>query len=86
MMTGKLEDDREFNGGEYSNFLAKLTPHVERLKRVHVDKNPHHYTIADEPQKVINEIHVTGSPAGKEIIKTLKRHLSGQPLTGGRNK
>lgn len=41
---GKLNDDRMTKGG-YRKLVNELTPHVERLKELHADKNPHHYTI-----------------------------------------
>lgn len=44
---GKLVDDRAFNGAGYRRLVDELTPHVARLKAMHSDKNPHHYTIAD---------------------------------------
>lgn len=43
---GKLNDDRMFPGG-YRNLIDELTPHVARLKALHADKSPKHYTIAD---------------------------------------
>jgi hypothetical protein len=43
---GKLNDDRMVAGG-YLGMLADLTPHVARLKELHANKNPRHYTIAD---------------------------------------
>ena len=43
---GKLNDDRMVAGG-YLNMLKTLTPHVARLKELHADKAPRHYTIAD---------------------------------------
>lgn len=43
---GKLVDDRMTPGG-YRNMVEKLTPHVSRLKALHADKNPRHYTISD---------------------------------------
>lgn len=43
---GKLNDDRMTKGG-YRKLVNELTPHVERLKELHADKNPHHYTIND---------------------------------------
>lgn len=46
MAAGKLNDDRQFQGG-YADFVGQLTPHVARLKALHQDKNPKHYTIAD---------------------------------------
>lgn len=43
---GKLNDDRMFPGG-HRNLIDELTPHVARLKALHADKSPKHYTIAD---------------------------------------
>lgn len=43
---GKLNDDRMVAGG-YRALVKELTPHVKRLKELHADKNPKHYTIAD---------------------------------------
>ncbi len=41
----KLEDDRMYPGG-YAQAVAELTPHVARLKALHADKTPKHYTRA----------------------------------------
>lgn len=43
---GKLNDDRMVAGG-YRKLVTELTPHVARLKALHADKSPKHYTIAD---------------------------------------
>jgi len=43
---GKLNDDRMVAGG-YLEMLDALTPHVARLKALHADKDPKHYSIAD---------------------------------------
>lgn len=43
---GKLQDDRQVKGG-YRALVTSLTPHVKRLKELHADKSPKHYTIAD---------------------------------------
>lgn len=43
---GKLNDDRMVKGG-YAKLVAELTPHVARLKRLHAERNPKHYTIQD---------------------------------------
>lgn len=43
---GKLVDDRQYNGAGYRALVESLTPHVERLKALHADKDPTHYTIA----------------------------------------
>lgn len=46
---GKLNDDRMHPGG-YRSLIDSLTPHVARLKAVHEDKAPTHYTIAGAAQ------------------------------------
>lgn len=43
---GKLNDDRQVAGG-YLTLLDELTPHVGRLKELHAEKSPKHYSIAD---------------------------------------
>jgi hypothetical protein len=43
---GKLTDDRSLKGG-YHKLVAELTPEVARLRAKYADKNPRHYTIAD---------------------------------------
>ena len=43
---GKLTDDRMVQGG-YRALVEEMTPHVKRLKELHADKHPKHYTIAD---------------------------------------
>ena len=43
---GKLNDDRMAPGG-YRKLIDALTPHVERLKAVHAECSPQHYTIAE---------------------------------------
>lgn len=43
---GKLTDDRMVKGG-YVKLVKQLTPHVERLKELHKDRRPKHYTIGD---------------------------------------
>ena len=43
---GQLTDDRQFKGG-YRKLLDQLTGHVKRIKSLHGDKRPKHYTIAD---------------------------------------
>ncbi|SEC25556.1 hypothetical protein SAMN05216178_3996 [Pseudomonas saponiphila] len=46
---GKLNDDRMHPGG-YRQLINSLTPHVARLKAIHEDKEPTHYTIAGAAQ------------------------------------
>lgn len=43
---GKLNDDRQISGG-YRKLVEELTPHVKRLKELHKDRSPKHYTKAD---------------------------------------
>lgn len=45
--SGKLVDDRAYAGEGYRKLVEELTPHVERLKELHKDKNPKHWTIGD---------------------------------------
>ncbi len=45
--TGKLIDDRNFNGSAYRDFLTEATVKVEALKETHAGRDPKHYTIAD---------------------------------------
>lgn len=45
---GMLNDDRAFNGAGYRRLVGALTPHVDRLKAAHADKQPKHYTHADD--------------------------------------
>lgn len=40
---GVLEDDRMIQGG-YRRLVEQLTPEVARLKELHSDKSPKHYT------------------------------------------
>ncbi len=42
---GKLNDDRMHPGG-YRTLMNQLTGHVPRLKDLHADKSPQHYTIS----------------------------------------
>lgn len=44
---GKLNDDRMVRGTGYRKLVEELTPHVKRLKELHKDRKPKHYTIAD---------------------------------------
>ena len=46
----KLKDDRMYPGG-YRKLINEMTPHVKRLKELHKDKDPHHWTIADKKEK-----------------------------------
>lgn len=45
---GNLRDDRQYPGG-FEPLMRELTPHVERLRRLHEDKSPKHYAIGDSP-------------------------------------
>ena len=44
---GRLTDDRMIKGG-YRTLIDAMTPHVARLKALHADEHPRHYTIADD--------------------------------------
>jgi hypothetical protein len=48
---GKLIDDRQYPGG-YIELLDELTPHVARLKELHAEKSPKHYTIQDNTEQI----------------------------------
>jgi hypothetical protein len=41
---GKLKDDRQYPGGHRAT-IDQLTPHVERLRRLHEGRDPQHWTI-----------------------------------------
>lgn len=56
----QLTDDRQIQGG-YRKLVEELTPHVGRLKELHADKNPKHYTIKDRPQPAAGEDFLRGS-------------------------
>ena len=43
---GKLTDDANYPGG-YTELINEMTPHVKRLKQLHREKHPHHYTAKD---------------------------------------
>ena len=47
----KLNDDRMI-ASEYRQFVTELTPHVDRLKKLHEQRNPKHYTIGDSVDKI----------------------------------
>lgn len=47
MSCGKLNDDRMVNGGHYREFVQQITAHVPRLRELHKDRHPKHYTIQD---------------------------------------
>jgi hypothetical protein len=51
---GKLTDDRAIAGG-YHKFKEELTNHVQRLKDLHAERTPKHYSIEDSkgPQVVM---------------------------------
>ncbi|WP_296125425.1 dATP/dGTP diphosphohydrolase domain-containing protein [Pseudomonas sp. Ga0074129] len=44
---GVLVDDRQVPGG-YRSLIDALTQHVPRLQDVHADREPKHFTIADQ--------------------------------------
>lgn len=45
---GTLIDDRNYRGEGYRKLVTALTPHVPRLRRLHADRSPRQYTIADQ--------------------------------------
>lgn len=48
MVTGKLVDDRNYNGKGWREARAMMEPHVARLKQLHAGKTPKHFTIAEQ--------------------------------------
>lgn len=45
---GSLADDRMYPGG-YHRLVEEMTPHVDRIKAIHSDKDPKHYVISTDP-------------------------------------
>jgi hypothetical protein len=43
---GLLKDDRQYPGG-HLELIESLTSHVDRLRRLHAEKSPQHYTIKE---------------------------------------
>lgn len=60
---GKLNDDRMVQGG-YRAMIDTLTPHVARLKELHADKNPKHYSITDSRRAALTVDQMAGLLAG----------------------
>jgi len=56
----KLKDDRMYPGN-YTTLVKEMTAHVKRLKEIHKDKNPKHWTIADKNDRP--EIETGGLPS-----------------------
>ncbi|WP_419900664.1 dATP/dGTP diphosphohydrolase domain-containing protein [Roseomonas sp. USHLN139] len=52
---GKLHDDRQTPGG-LAALMTELTPHVARLKALHAERAPQHFTIADQPVKTSSDM------------------------------
>jgi hypothetical protein len=47
---GNMTDDRMYQT-RYREFINSMTPHVKRLKELHKDKHPKHWTIQDTKGK-----------------------------------
>lgn len=47
---GTFMDDRAYPT-RYRELIDSLTPHIARLKALHADKSPKHWTIADRPRR-----------------------------------
>ena len=77
---GKLNDDRMVAGG-YRKLVDELTPHVKRLKELHKDRNPKHYTTEDSPVEASPEMYAAEAavywPQGQILEKYTAS--SGQP-------
>lgn len=74
----KLTDDREYPGG-YRKLIEELTPHVARLKELHKDKNPVHFT------KESLDPHHEGKPASKFGLGWIDRDPSDTHMPAGLN-
>lgn len=46
-VAGKFNDDRNYNGGNYREFITNLTAMVPELKEHHTKHSPKHYTVQD---------------------------------------
>jgi hypothetical protein len=51
-LNGKLIDDRPLSTPNFDVFLDDLGDNVKHLKQLFADKNPHHYTVEDNPVPV----------------------------------
>lgn len=48
MMTGNMNDDRNYNGVSWRATREIMEPEIDRLKALHKDRSPKHYTIGDD--------------------------------------
>ncbi len=83
-----LTDDRMVPGG-WRPLLDDLTPHVKRLKALHADKSPRHWTIEDAPRGPAgNDVSIGGGevpaplPASREDEQPLPGWDSRQLVLG----
>lgn len=51
LAAGNLNDDRMVKGG-YRRYIDEMTAHVKRLKALHANRNPKHYTIKDNNEGI----------------------------------
>lgn len=58
---GKVVDDRLPAGG-YHRLASRATPSVARLRKLHADKDPYHYTIADTTRTGMDAQRATPQP------------------------
>jgi hypothetical protein len=49
--SGKLKDDRMYNGKYYINTIKKFSALIKGMKEKYKDKNPKHWTIADNKEE-----------------------------------
>jgi len=79
---GKLTDDRQHKGG-YRSLLTELTGHVGRLKEMHADKAPKHFTIQDMPtdfgQQNTLDYRDPRTVAGVDVSFETERHMNFAP-------
>lgn len=80
----QLTDDRQVAGG-YRKLVEEMTTHVGRLKELHKDRDPKHYTIDDnEMSGEIKHAQIHGEPLPKEAIEDILdrgiRQATPQPI------
>ena len=54
--------------GGYPGMVAQLTPHVKRLKELHKDKAPHHYTIQDGSASIVERALESNRRANEAVF------------------
>lgn len=78
---GSLIDNRKLPGG-YAKALAEMQPIVQKLRDMHGDKNPRHYTIVDAPHPD-SVVHQRVASPGEFLVAAITGRaisLSGDPV------